>query len=132
MSDSAVSQDVLATAPHQLPIPVTIVADETAVEPEAEEGIESEGVMAVAITSYLMSPQGHEIAGRIVAIFEDLKKTALSHTASTVKLEKVLQIVIVVAVIVAATLLAVLGKLESPIAVLFGTLVGYVFGKRSS
>ena len=140
METSAVSPEVEvnpSTDPRlrvQVPVPVMIVGEQSLAvsDDQTEEGEElPEGMMTAAVTAYLMTPQGHEIAGRVIGIFEDLKKAALSHGASNAKLEKILQIVIVVTVVVAASSLAAMGKLDSTVGVLFGTLVGYVFGKKN-
>lgn len=81
---------------------------------------------------YLRTPQGHEVATRVLGIFDDLKRAALGHSARQVTLEKVFQIVIVTTVVAAATWLAVVDKFSVPVGVLFGTLVGYIFGKKAS
>lgn len=64
-------------------------------------------------------------------IVQDVKKAALNHTSGQAKLEKLLQIGIVFTIIVAASTLAALDKLSTPVGILFGTLVGYVFGRKS-
>lgn len=80
---------------------------------------------------YLKTPHGHEVATRVLNIFDDLKKAALNHTASQVKLERLLQIVIVIMVVLAASTLAVMDKFNATVGVLFGTLIGYIFGKKA-
>jgi len=81
---------------------------------------------------YLQSPQGHEVASRILTMFDELKKGTLSQAGGQVRLDKWLQITIVLTVIAASTILAVLEKFSPTIGVLFGTLLGYVFGRRAS
>lgn len=80
--------------------------------------------------NYLQSQQGHEIASRVLKIFEDVKKTTLEKTTSHAAFEKWLQALIVVVVVVAASVLSYLGKFDTSLGVLFGTLVGYIFGKK--
>jgi hypothetical protein len=79
---------------------------------------------------YLNTEKGHELVTRILNIVDDVKKVTITHNASYAKLEKWQQIAIVFAVLVASTILTIYDKFNSTIGVLFGTLVGYVFGKR--
>lgn len=81
---------------------------------------------------YLQSPQGHEVVTRVLTMVDDIKKATITHSASGVKLEKWLQVGILIVVVIASTALAVMGKFDATIGVLFGTLVGYVFGKRGN
>ena len=81
---------------------------------------------------YLQSSQGHEIAKSVIEIIQDFKKAALAQQAGSVKVEKYLQVGIVFAVILAVSVLSALGKLDANVGILFGTLVGYVFGRKSS
>lgn len=81
---------------------------------------------------YLQSPQGHEIVCKVVSIVDDFKKAALRHNSGQVRLDQILQVTIVIAVVVAASALAILDKFSTAVGILFGTLVGYVFGKKTS
>jgi hypothetical protein len=98
---------------------------------ELDDGRDDDELDTSPFFDYLRTQQGHEIASRAVSIIEDVKKAALSHSASNARLEKWLQIAIVVAVIAASTYLTATDKFNPTIGVLFGTLVGYVFGKRA-
>ena len=80
--------------------------------------------------TYLQSPQGHEIATRLLSVVEDVKKSTLEKTTSHAVFEKWLQAGIIFVVVVAASLLSYLGKFDTSLGVLFGTLVGYIFGKK--
>lgn len=80
--------------------------------------------------AYLESDRGHELASRILRIFEDIKKSALETSANHAKFEKWLQVGIVGLVVIASSVLTYFGKFDSTIGVLFGTLVGYLFGKK--
>ncbi len=82
------------------------------------------------VLNYLQSPQGHEIASRVLSIIEDVKKATLEKTTSHAAFEKWLQAGVIVVVIVATSLLSYFGKFETSVGVLFGTLVGYIFGRR--
>lgn len=80
--------------------------------------------------TYLQSPQGHEIATRLLSVVEDIKKSTLEKTTSHAVFEKWLQAGIIFIVVIAASLLSYLGKFDTSLGVLFGTLVGYIFGKK--
>lgn len=80
--------------------------------------------------NYLQSPQGHEIATRLLSVVEDVKKSTLEKTTSHAVFEKWLQAGIIFVVVVAASFLSYLGKFDTSLGVLFGTLVGYIFGKK--
>lgn len=80
--------------------------------------------------TYLQSPQGHEITTRLLSVVEDVKKSTLEKTTSHAVFEKWLQAGIIFVVVVAASLLSYLGKFDTSLGVLFGTMVGYIFGKK--
>jgi hypothetical protein len=82
------------------------------------------------VLNYLQSPQGHQIVSRVLTIIEDLKKATLEKTTSHAAFEKWLQASIIVVVTIATSLLSYFGKFEASHGVLFGTLVGYIFGRR--
>lgn len=82
------------------------------------------------LLAYLRSPQGHEIATRLLTVVEDVKKSTLEKTTSHAAFEKWLQAGIIMVVVVASSLLSYLGKFDTSLGVLFGTLVGYIFGKK--
>ena len=79
---------------------------------------------------YLQSEKGHELASRALAIIEDIKKATIQTTTSHAKFEKWLQSGIIITVVIASSFLTYYGKFDSTIGVLFGTLVGYLFGKK--
>lgn len=98
--------------------------------PSEEEYVEDDEIDLSPVVEYLSTANGHEIASRILTIFEDVKKSTLERNASHAKFEKWLQVAIIVLVIGASTWLTVIDKFDSTIGVLFGTLVGYLFGKK--
>ena len=79
---------------------------------------------------YLESEKGHELASRFLAIFEDIKKATIQTSTAHAKFEKWLQAGIILVVVGAASVLTYFGKFDSTLGVLFGTLVGYLFGKK--
>jgi len=80
--------------------------------------------------TYLETDKGHELASRILKIFEDIKKSTLENTSNHAKFEKQLQVIIIVIVVLTSSVLTYHGKFDSTLGVLFGTLVGYLFGKK--
>ncbi len=101
------------------------------VEPKVEGSKNTEDELDVRpFLDYLKSPQGHEIASRTLSIVEDLKKGTLEKSSSHAKFEKWLQAGIIVFVIIATSLLSFYGKFETSLGVLFGTMVGYAFGRK--
>ncbi|MCV2439850.1 hypothetical protein [Paucibacter sp. DJ2R-2] len=82
------------------------------------------------LLDYLQSPQGHEIAGRLLSVVEDIKKSTLDKTTNHAAFEKWLQALIIFIVVSASSVLSYLGKFDTSLGVLFGTLVGYIFGKK--
>ena len=104
---------------------VLAVKDEDQDLQQTDEAVSSEPFF-----EYLKSAQGHEIAQRIIAFFEDIKKATLERTTDHAKFEKLLQVSIIIVVVLATSILTGLGKFDSSVGVLFGTLVGYLFGKK--
>ena len=91
---------------------------------------------------YLQSKEGHKLASRVVTLIEDIKKVTLDRNAELSKLQMeatkdhrkntmIFQGMIIIAVIGATVALVLSGKFDSTVGVLFGTLIGYIFGKRS-
>jgi len=92
---------------------------------------------------YLQSAQGHELASRIVTLIEEVKKATLDRSAEQGKINMelthrerrnslILQGVVFGIAIIAASFLTYFDKFNSTIAVLFGTLVGYFFGRKTT
>ncbi len=107
------------------------VSDEAARKPaEAEESEEYDDI-APTVYDYLQTPQGHEIAKRAVELLEQLVKSKVTQDATNLRFDKWLQVIIVVAVVLASAVLAALDKFSPTVGVLLGALVGYVFGKRT-
>ncbi|HYS05525.1 MAG TPA: hypothetical protein VEW47_10070 [Candidatus Dormibacteraeota bacterium] len=92
---------------------------------------------------YLRSDKGHELATRIVSLFEEIKKATLDRSAEQALVQErfepqhrrnslIVQAGTLGLTIVAASVLIYRGKFDSTAGVLFGTLVGYVFGRRNA
>src|SRR5882672_10840083 len=91
---------------------------------------DDQGVDIRSFTEYLQTDKGHELASRVVGIVEDLKKLGLEKSVAHATSEKRLRALIIAVVVIAASVLSYFGKFETSIGVLFGTLVGYLFGRR--
>ena len=78
---------------------------------------------------WLQTDKGHEIAGRMMTIIEDLKRRGLEKSSTMAMVEAVGRYAVVIIAIVVAAYLAWHGKLDSTVSMLFGTLVGFFFGK---
>lgn len=99
------------------------IKSEVVAQPEVSNDLQT-------ILGYLQSPQGHELTSRLLAVIEDIKKSTLEKNASHATFEKWLQAIIIIVVVTASSTLAYLGKFDASTGVLFGTLVGYIFGKK--
>lgn len=82
------------------------------------------------VLDYLQTDKGHEILSRVLTIFEDVKKATIEKSSSHAVFEKWLQAGIIILVVLATSVLSYLGKFETSVGVLFGTLVGYIFGRK--
>ena len=91
---------------------------------------EDDSIDFTSFWEYVQSEKGHEVVQRIVGMIDDVKKATLAHHGSYAKLDKVLQYVLVIGVVVASAWLSVVDKFSTPVGVMFGTLVGYAFGRR--
>ena len=78
---------------------------------------------------YLKSDNGHETISRLIKLGEDIKSDKLKKAKSYAILERWLQPSIVLIIILATSILTYVDKFDSTIGVLFGTLIGYIYGK---
>jgi hypothetical protein len=98
---------------------------------------EAEAVEYPPLLDYLQGKEGHELASRILAIFEDVKKATIDRAAGQHKLtvqsqHKVTvegQRFVFIFTIGVAALLAWHGKLDATLAAFMGTVLGYLFGR---
>ena len=105
---------------------------------------------SLLLHNYLQSANGHEIAKQVVELIKGIKQSTLDRNVEQDKVNAeqtrlrielshkhygrllTSQIVVFTLAIVSATFLTYIGKFESPVAILLGTLVGYFFGKKTS
>lgn len=79
---------------------------------------------------YLKSPQGHEIASRVVGIVEDVKKATIDKNYSHAIFNRWLEAGVIVVVVGAVVWLSIVDKLNPTVGVLLGSVVGYFFGRN--
>lgn len=79
---------------------------------------------------YLQSPQGHEVASRVIGIIEDVKKATIDKNYSHAKFNRWMEAGVLVVVIIAIVGLSVIDKLNPTVGVLLGSVVGYFFGRN--
>lgn len=81
------------------------------------------------LLDYLRSPQGHEIASRVVGIIEDVKKATIDKNYSHAKFNRWVEAGVIVVVVGAVVGLSIIDKLNPTVGVLLGSVVGYFFGR---
>lgn len=79
---------------------------------------------------YLKSPQGHDIASRVVGIIEDVKKATIDKNYSHAIFNRWMEAGVIVVVVGAIVGLSVVDKLNPTVGVLLGSVVGYFFGRN--
>lgn len=67
----------------------------------------------------------------MISAFQNLHQGGAKNQLAINKFEKAITCVLVVVIIVAVTILTYLDKFTPSIGVLFGSLVGYIYGKKS-
>lgn len=108
------------------------MTNENLVTVSNENKEEDEELDFTSFWEYLKTPQGHEVASRVVGIFDDIKKLSLSRTSSHRSLETVAKYIIIGLVVIAVAGLSYLEKLDPTTGMLFGTIVGYFFGRKEA
>ena len=80
---------------------------------------------------YLQTERGHELAARVVGIVEGIQQATLATNSKHVIFELWFKVITVVLIVCAASFLTWVDKFTPTIGLLLGTLLGYVFGKKS-
>ncbi|MDV6237201.1 hypothetical protein CH379_016330 [Leptospira ellisii] len=104
---------------------------------------ESENLEYNPLIDYLTSQPGHEVATRIISLFEEIKKSTLDKNVEMAKINVgnhhkqrtyliIQQTIVFVTVVVSSICLAINDKFTPTIGILFGTLIGYFFGKKNA
>lgn len=110
----------------------------TAGESETQGGYEGEPYPP--FLEYLQSEQGHQLASRLLALVEDIKKATIESVTERhkrdsefhhriYKLWLCLQAAVFSVTVVVAAVLAWHGKFDATVAALMGTLFGYFLGR---
>jgi hypothetical protein len=108
--------------------------------PKTSEHEPEDGPEYPAFLDYLESKEGHELASRIVSIFEGIQKATIEAGVeqrrreiefqhSTTRLWMKLQAGAITALLIVAGVLAWHGKLDATVATLMATLFGYFLGR---
>lgn len=109
------------------------ISDQLVVKTNTESSAgpdENQEVDFSPLLDYLQSPQGHDIASRIVSIVEDVKKVTLDKNYSHAKFNRWMEAGVIAIVVSAVVGLSVIDKLNPTVGVLLGSVVGYFFGKN--
>lgn len=80
--------------------------------------------------SYLGTERGHEIAKKFFDIFEGVKRFGMRQSSTHTVVEVIAKYLVFAGVVGGAVYLSSIGKFDSSVGVLFGTLIGYLFGKK--
>ncbi|CCN82022.1 hypothetical protein VIBNISFn27_600001 [Vibrio nigripulchritudo SFn27] len=80
---------------------------------------------------FLASENGSKIANQTIEAFQGLQAEGSKAQLAISKFDKAVTCVLVVVVIIAVTGLTYFDKFTPSIGVLFGSLVGYIYGKKS-
>lgn len=102
-----------------------------AIAPDTVEA-EEEEISVSPFLDYLQSPQGHEIASRLVGIIEEVKKVTLDKNFSHAKFNRWMEAGVIVVVIGSVVLLSIMDKLNPTVGMLLGSVVGYFFGRHKN
>ena len=82
------------------------------------------------LVEYLKTEKGHQLASKIISIIEDLKKMYLGKKAGQGLIEKWQMAIAVTVIVTAVTVLTLFDKLDPAVGILFGTILGYLIGKK--
>ncbi len=101
-------------------------------EPVAEEDNDHEEGGWPALFEFLDTDRGHELANRILAVFEKHKERDATLRHRAWRLSTWVQAAVFVIALGVAAYLDIKGHLDPAIATLIGTLVGYILGRRQN
>lgn len=106
------------------------------IEEEMESDSESENFDSfqesgwIRFIEYLQTPQGDGRLGQAIEIYKGSLASKHAANKADIILVRSIQAILLILVIVAATVLAYYDKFNPTISLLFGTVVGYFFGKK--
>ncbi len=83
------------------------------------------------VLDFLATTNGSQIATQMISVFQSLQQDGSKTQLAINKFEKLITCILVVVIIGAVTALTYFDKFTPSIGVLFGSLVGYIYGKKS-
>jgi len=83
------------------------------------------------ILGFISSPNGSQLVSQVVSTIEGLQQHGNKAQIAITKFDKLITCILVLVVIAAVTWLTYADKFTPSIGVLFGTLVGYIYGKKN-
>lgn len=83
------------------------------------------------LLDFLASTNGAQIANQMIDAFKGLQVEGNKAQVAISKFDKLMTCVLVIIVVIAVTCLTYFDKFTPSIGVLFGSLVGYIYGKKS-
>lgn len=96
------------------------------------ENPETTDQTVLAVLGFLGSDKGSELVNKLIKLFEERFNTALEKNSSYAKHELWSKNLLVAVIIGVTTWLSLTNSFNSNVAVLLGTVVGYLFGKKSN
>lgn len=106
------------------------IVDAATPAPSAQAEAEREKSDFAPLLDYLRSPQGHEMASRVVGVIEDVKKATVDKSFSHAKFNRWIEAGVIAVVVLSVGGLSLFDKLNPTVGVLLGSVVGYFFGKN--
>ena len=113
------------------------VKDKSEAQPPGDQEVDDLG--EETLLDYLQSDKGHEILSQVLAMAKDAISSGLHKATVERDYAKqrardlyIFQGLVFVATVIPASLLTYYDKFSTPIGILFGTLLGYVFGRRGN
>lgn len=94
-------------------------------EPKTNQSPEETSFKLLAF-NYIKSQEFQRIVHELISAYTEKNKIEGIKSSR----DKKLQFVIVTSVIIASSVLSYFGKFDTSLGVVFGTLVGYIFGKK--
>ena len=79
----------------------------------------------------MRTENGTQIANQMIDAFKGLQVEGNKAQVAISKFDKIMTCILVVVVVIAVTCLTYFDKFTPSIGVLFGSLVGYIYGKKS-
>lgn len=96
---------------------------------------EEEHPIVAPVIHFLRTPEGAKLANRIVEAYTEGRKIKTYAENQVFKMQfrwySIVQTAVIVLAIGVATTLTIMGKFDTTISLFMGTVLGYIFGKKS-